>query len=241
VPTHEVTIKRLDFKINSMNFIEELELELRKKASPNDAVAMEKYMKNNFSFLGIKTEARRAIFKNVYEGHKQEIKSNFRALILDLLNKKEREFHYCALDLSLKEFRKNFAPEDIHLIEKFITTHSWWDTVDALAKFLVGGYLKQYPEKTFSIIDLYSNADSMWLNRTAILFQLSYKEKTNFDLLKAECEKHKNSTEFFIQKAIGWALRDYSRYNPEGVLNYVNSTNLKPLSQREATRNIKKS
>jgi 3-methyladenine DNA glycosylase AlkD len=68
---------------------------------------------------------------------------------------------------------------------------------------------------------------------------LSYKEKTDFNLLKAECEKHKESKEFFIQKAIGWALRDYSRFNPNGVTAYVNAANLKPLSKREALRNIK--
>ena len=78
----------------------------------------------------------------------------------------------------------------------------------------------------------------MWLNRSAIIFQLDYKEKTNFDLLKAECDKHKHSKEFFIQKAIGWALRDYSRYNPQGVLEYVEMANLKPLSKREGIRNI---
>lgn len=76
----------------------------------------------------------------------------------------------------------------------------------------------------------------MWLNRSAILFQLSYKDKINFEILKSECEKHKHSNEFFIQKAIGWALRDYSRFNPKGVEAYVNSTNLKPLSRREALR-----
>ena len=76
----------------------------------------------------------------------------------------------------------------------------------------------------------------MWLNRSAILFQLSYKEKTNFEILISECEKHKHSNEFFIQKAIGWALRDYSRFNPSGVEAYVNSTNLKALSRREALR-----
>ena len=76
----------------------------------------------------------------------------------------------------------------------------------------------------------------MWLNRSSIIFQLSYKEKTNFDLLKAECEKHKHSKEFFIQKAIGWALRDYSKYNPNSVKQYIESTSLKPLSQKEALR-----
>jgi 3-methyladenine DNA glycosylase AlkD len=103
----------------------------------------------------------------------------------------------------------------------------------------VGGYLQLFPNETYDVIESFSNSNNMWLNRSAIIFQLSYKEKTNFDLLKSECEKHKESKEFFIQKAIGWALRDYSRFNTSGVSEYVNSTNLKPLSQREALRNIK--
>lgn len=78
----------------------------------------------------------------------------------------------------------------------------------------------------------------MWLNRSAIVFQLDYKVKTNFDLLKAECEKHKNSKEFFIQKAIGWALRDYSRFNPQAVKNYVENSNLMSLSKKEALQKI---
>jgi 3-methyladenine DNA glycosylase AlkD len=86
------------------------------------------------------------------------------------------------------------------------------------------------------VVERFSNSENMWLNRSAILFQLSYKDKTNFEILKSECEKHKDSNEFFIQKAIGWALRDYSRFNPNGVETYVNSTNLKPLSRREALR-----
>ena len=222
-----------------MDFITELDSELRKIASREMAIPMENYMKNNFSFLGIKTEPRRAIFKLLYDKHKPEIKDNFRTMIWDLLNKKEREFHQCALDLSIKEFKKNYQIEDIVLIEKLLTTNSWWDTVDAFAKYIVGGYLQQFPENTFKTIERFSNADNMWLNRTAIIFQLGYKEKTNFDLLKAECEKHKHSKEFFIQKAIGWALREYSRFNPNGVLNYVNNTDLKPLSTKEAIRNIK--
>lgn len=103
----------------------------------------------------------------------------------------------------------------------------------------MGGYLQQFPTETYEVIERFSNSNNMWLNRSAIIFQLSYKEKTNFDLLKSECEKHKESKEFFIQKGIGWALRDYSRFNPIGVSEYVNSTNLKPLSKREALRKIK--
>lgn len=222
-----------------MNFIQNLEQDLHQKANRELAIPMENYMKNNFSFLGIKTEERRAIFKENYEKSKSEIKANFRTIAWELFNKNEREFHQCAIDLLVKEFKKNYVLEDIQFIEKLIITNSWWDSVDVVAKYLLGGYLMQFPNETLKVIEQFSNAENMWLNRSAILFQLSYKDKTNFDLLKSECEKHKESKEFFIQKAIGWALRDYSRFNPTGVAEYVNSTNLKPLSQREALRNIK--
>lgn len=222
-----------------MNFIQNLQQDLHQKSNRELAIPMENYMKNNFSFLGIKTEERRAIFKENYEKSKSEIKANFRTIAWELFNKNEREFHQCAIDLLVKEFKKNFILEDIKLIEKLIITNSWWDSVDVVAKYLLGGYLQQFPNETYEVIERFSNSENMWLNRSAIIFQLSYKEKTNFDLLKSECEKHKDSKEFFIQKAIGWALRDYSRFNPNGVSEYVNSTNLKPLSQREALRNIK--
>ena len=219
-----------------MKFCNELEAHFRKESNRELAVPMENYMKNNFSFLGIKTEKRRAIFKSIYEQNKAEIKSNFRAIAWELFQMKEREFHQTGIDLLVKELKKNFAIEDIKLIEKLIITNSWWDSVDTIAKYLLGGYLQQFPLETLKVIERYSNSKNMWLNRSAILFQLSYKEKTNFEILISECEKHKHSNEFFIQKAIGWALRDYSRFNPTGVKAYINSTNLKPLSSREALR-----
>lgn len=222
-----------------MNFITNLEKDFQQNANRALAIPMENYMKNNFTFLGIKTEERRTIFKTNYEKYKSEIKANFRTICWELFNKEEREFHQCAIDILVKEIKKKYIIEDIQLIENFLITNSWWDSVDTIAKYVVGGYLEQFPEETFKVIERFSNSDNMWLNRTAIIFQLSYKEKTNFDILKAECEKHKESKEFFIQKSIGWALRDYSRFNPSGVKEYVNATNLKPLSQREALRNIK--
>ena len=222
-----------------MSFILNLEHDLHQKANRELAIPMENYMKNNFSFLGIKTEERRAIFKSNYEKYKAEIKANFRTFAWELFNKKEREFHQCAIDLLVKELKKTYVSKDIQLIENMIITNSWWDSVDTVAKYLLGGYLLQFPNETYEVIERFSNSENMWLNRSAIIFQLSYKEKTDFNLLKSECEKHKDSKEFFIQKAIGWALRDYSRCNPSGVTEYVNSTNLKPLSKREALRNIK--
>ena len=219
-----------------MKFCSDLEADFRKVSNRELAIPMENYMKNNFTYFGIKTEKRRAIFKSIYEQNKAEVKSNFRAIAWELFQMKEREFHQTAIDLLLKEFKKNFVLEDIQLIEKLIITNSWWDSVDTISKYILVRYLLQFPSETLKVIEHFSNSENMWLNRSAILFQLSFKEKTNFEILKSECEKHKDSNEFFIQKAIGWALRDYSRFNPKGVEAYVNSTNLKPLSRREALR-----
>ena len=196
------------------------------------------YLKNNFPCYGIQTQDRREILNNCYILHKEEIKTNFRNICWELYQFPHREMHQVAIDIFIKEVKKNYQIEDIILIEKLITTHSWWDSVDTLAKYAVGGYLLAFPEKTYPIIEAFSNSENMWLNRTAILFQLGYKSKTNFDILISECEKHKLSDEFFIQKAIGWALREYASVNPNGVLEYVNHANLKSLSKKEAVRKI---
>lgn len=196
------------------------------------------YLKNNFPCYGIPTQARREILKKCITLYKDEIKTNYREICWELYQFPHREMHQVAIDIFINEIKKNYQEEDISLIEKLITTNSWWDSVDTLAKYAVGGYLTTFPEKTYTIIEEFSNSENMWLNRTAILFQLGYKQKTDFDLLVSECEKHKHSTEFFIQKAIGWALREYGSINPSGVLEYVKNANLKPLSKKEAIRKI---
>lgn len=221
-----------------MNFIEALEQKFEQKRNREKAIPMENYMKNNFSFIGLKTEERRAIFKLISFQYKEEIQSNFRKIAFDLFQKKEREFQYCGIEILMKQIKRNYIKEDIKLIEKFIITNSWWDSVDVVAKYLLGGYLQVFPNETPKIIENFSNANNMWLNRSVLLFQLSYKQKTDFDLLKSECIKHQESKEFFIQKAIGWALREYSKCNPNGVFEFVNQNNLKPLSKKEAIRLI---
>lgn len=196
------------------------------------------YLKNNFPCYGIPTQARREILRDCAAEYQEDIKDNFRTICWELYQFPHREMHHTAIDIFTKEIKKKFQANDIYLIEKLITTNSWWDSVDTLAKYAVGGYLAKFPEKKYAIIDEFSNSENMWLNRTAIIFQLSYKTKTDFDLLMLECEKHKHSNEFFIQKAIGWALREYGSVNPNAVLEYVKTANLKPLSQREAIRKL---
>lgn len=221
-----------------MSFIESLETAFQKNSHPENAAAMAKYMRNHFSFFGIKTEDRRQLFKTIWKENQQEVSENARAIALELFNKKERELQYCAIEILIKELKRNYGKEDIQLIEKLIITKSWWDSVDTIAKNILGDYLLEHPLETEKVIERFSNSDNIWLNRSAILFQLGYKQKTNFDLLKSECEKHKNSNAFFIQKAIGWALREYAKTNPEAVGNFVVNNNLKPLSKKEALKNI---
>ncbi len=221
-----------------MNFIKSLESAFEEKSNPENAFAMAKYMRNHFTFFGIKTEHRRQIFKDIWKENQVEVEKNPREIALKLFSKTERELQYCAIEILIKQLEGNYKKDDILLIEKLLITNSWWDSVDTIAKNILGEYLLEFPLETEKVIGRFSNSENMWINRSAILFQLGYKGKTNFDLLKSECEKHKNSNEFFIQKAIGWALREYGKTNPVAVRSFVVSTNLKTLSKKEALKNI---
>lgn len=221
-----------------MKFILALENAFAAKQNPENAFAMAKYMKNNFPFFGIKTDERRRISKEIRKENKQEITANAREIALALYSKKEREFHYCAIEILIKELKGSYKKEDIQLIEKLIITNSWWDSVDTIAKYILGEYLLEFPLETQNVTERFSNSENMWLNRSAILFQLGYKQKTNPAFLFSECIKQAHSKEFFIQKAIGWALREFAKTNPEAVKQFVRSNNLKPLSTKEALKNI---
>lgn len=221
-----------------MTFLTDLKQAFQDNASIENAKPMEAYMKNHFQFYGIKSPLRKSITKSVWSLHKTEVQNNVREIGMELLQQKQREFHYAAMEILEKELRQKFVKDDIRLIEKTITSDSWWDTVDFLAKYLLGNYLIQYPEETLTVVSRFSDSGNLWLNRSAILFQLGYKTKTDAALLFSLCEKHSDSTAFFIQKAIGWALREYAKTNPEAVKKFVSETNLKPLSKREALKNL---
>jgi 3-methyladenine DNA glycosylase AlkD len=221
-----------------MNFIEKLSLAFEENANPLLAYPMEKYMKNKFLFLGLKAEKRRLILNQIWKENHKEVLENSRTIALALYEKDEREFHYCAIEILIKNLKKNYLLEDIILIEKLLTTHSWWDSVDSIAKNILGAYLLQFPNETQKVVSRFSNSENMWLNRTAIIYQLGYKKETNVDLLFSECIKHSKSKEFFIQKAIGWALREYGKTNPNAVKIFVSQVNLYPFSAKEALKNI---
>ncbi|MBD8067885.1 DNA alkylation repair protein [Bacillus sp. PS06] len=202
-----------------------------------NAIAMQKYMKDHFPFLGIKTPLRREIMK-VFYSDTEILHQDFLPEFIELLWKKqEREFQYAALDYmnkSLKKINKNH----LALLEQLITTKSWWDTVDAIAPHPVGKIAKESPEIIDQTIEGWATNDYLWLRRAAILYQLRYKEETDENRLYRYIILNADSKEFFIQKAIGWALREYSKTNPDSVKKFIEGNKLSKLSIREGSKYI---
>ncbi len=223
-----------------MDFTTSLMAILESNANAEEVVRMEAYMKNRFSYYGIKAPIRKTLFKDVVREYIPGLSHDHVITIANTLYKKpKRELHYCAMELVDQFLKKKYNIADIDFIEQLITTNSWWDSVDFIAKHILGKYLLQFPDQIPLVIEKFSNSDKMWLNRSAILFQLGYKDKTDYQLLCKLCEQHKSSNEFFIKKAIGWALREYSKVNPEAVVTFITNTKLKPLSEREGLKRIR--
>lgn len=115
-----------------------------------------------------------------------------------------------------------------------VTHKSWWDTVDYISIKLMGAYFKKFPEQRELYVKKWLASENIWLQRSALLFQLKYKENLDTTILSNAINYLVGSKEFFINKAIGWVLREYSRTNPKWVVDFVEKTNLNSLSRREA-------
>jgi 3-methyladenine DNA glycosylase AlkD len=199
------------------------------------AIPMQKYMKDIFPFFGIKTPERNLLMKQFF-AESNILKSAFQPdFVLALWSKEEREYQYAALNYIEKKLKK-LQKIDLPLIEQLITTKSWWDTVDMLAQKPVGTIATQYPEVIPETIEGWAFGDHLWLRRSAILFQLKYKQKTDEKLLYRYIIQNANDSEFFIQKAIGWALREYSKTNPASVKRFILDHTLSNLSIREGSK-----
>lgn len=207
-------------------------------ANSENAAAMKAYMKGRFEFFGIKSPERRELQKQFLNENGAPIPFDptvFRAL----WQAEQREFQMFGLDLLRKQAKK-VQQADLALIEELIITKSWWDTVDGLASWICGPYFQKFPESMSPVTDTWAVSENLWLRRTSILFQLGYKQQTDTEILLNHIEKNLGSKEFFINKAIGWALREYGKTDPDFVREQVQrlGSELNPLSVREATKNI---
>jgi 3-methyladenine DNA glycosylase AlkD len=204
-------------------------------ADPAAAAPMKAYMRNQFDYLGIKTPEQRQLLKGFIAEYGLPDMGDLAPILLDLWGLPEREFQYAALGL-LGRFEDKLPAEFIDTIEILLTTKSWWDTVDSLAGNTVGLHFKRFPAVRDATLERWRTSDDFWLRRTCILFQLGYKSETDFDLLKDIIRENLGSKEFFINKAIGWALRQHTRIDPEGVRAFVAEIPLAPLSARESLK-----
>lgn len=205
---------------------------------PERAVQMKAYMRNQFEFLGVPAGPRRKLSAPFFKQARKDGTVDWEFL-RECWRKDEREFQYVGADyLNLK--KQLLTPEDVPAIKKLALTKPWWDTIDSVDK-TIGHIALKYPEVNDTLVE-WSVSDSIWLRRIAIDHQRLRKEQTDTELLEKIIEANLEDTEFFINKAIGWSLRDYSKTNPDWVRDFVkrHRDRMAPLSIREASKYLEK-
>jgi len=219
-------------------YIIPLKNSFEKNANPSQAVPMKKYMRDQFEYLGIQTPKSKILQKEFYDKYGLPEIADLDSILRDLWSLPQREFQYVAVGL-LGRCDKQIPAKFIKTIEYLIVTKSWWDTVDSIAGGTVGMHFKRFPDVREKYLAKWRASENFWLRRTTILFQLSYKQETDFELLCDIIRENLGSKEFFINKAIGWALRQYARIDSKAVKKFVKATKeLHPLSRREAMKHL---
>lgn len=216
-------------------FISVLKSEFIQQSNPNIALKQKAYMRDQFDFFGIKTTERRVIQKPFLAKEFLPKKQEIHPIIKELWSQPQRDFQLFGQELLFK-YCKNFEEQDIELLEYMVLNKSWWDTVDFIACKLMAAFFKIFPEKKREYVEKWLQSENIWLQRSALIFQLKYKEEIDTEILSLGINYLLGSKEFFINKAIGWILREYSRTNPIWVIEFVSKTALAPLSKKEALR-----
>lgn len=221
--------------------LSELLQSLEEHADREKAAQMKKYMRGQFEYYGIQTGQRINLSKGFLDSFKNSEWSIIQDIVRQLWSQPHRECQQVAMNLLSKHLKK-FKREDVKLIEYLILSKSWWDTVDWLASHAIGDLFLLYPDIRNETIEKWSDSRNIWLVRTCLIFQLFYKLKTDTIVLEREILKHATGNEFFINKAAGWALRQYSKSNPEWVISFLekNQSTISKLSVREAKKWIDK-
>ena len=216
-----------------MNLLEIIDC-LEARADNARALDMSKYMKNKFEFFGVGASVRNEIWKPYFKEAKKTKKIDWDFIEICFKHDK-RECQYMAA-YYLKYMKKFLVEDDIPKLKELVLTKSWWDTVDILDKVI--GSIIYNNKKLYSIMVEWSKDDNIWLRRVAIDHQLLRKKNTDEQLLEKILINNLNHKEFFVNKAIGWALRDYSKTNPQWVRNFieVHKENMASLSIREASK-----
>ena len=218
--------------------INELQEAFEANSNEENAVAMTAYMRDQYPYYGLKSPLRKSIIADAWKANKLIDNKELNFFVTECWNKEKREWQYAAMDI-MGKFKKKFDTETIGLLEYLITNKSWWDTVDWLASNGVGSYFILYPDEKNNYVKKWMESGNIWLQRTCLIFQLKYREKTDFELIKSCILELKGSKEFFINKGAGWALRQYSRFSPQLVKEFVEmNQDLHSITKREANKYI---
>jgi 3-methyladenine DNA glycosylase AlkD len=227
--------------------------ELRKVRDPSKAEYMQKYLKTDMPMYGLQRSARAAVEKEIYnyvedkgivEAKKKRIPNEiYQGCIQTLWALPNREEKYLAIDFALKYKHNIEVVENMDVYESMLREdYMWWDLVDPIAVNLVGQVTRSDFESMENLLRRWIRDDNMWIRRTAILAQLKSKTNTREDMLFEFCRLRMHETEFFIRKAIGWVLREYSKTSPEAVIAFLEEekAHLSGLSYREGSKNLVK-
>ena len=216
---------------------------LREVADPAKAPIMQAYMKSAMPYLGIQATPLRKVARAVFSAHKIESFPEWRDAVLELWRgARYREERYIAIELAgYPSYRKFRTLDALPMYEEMITTGAWWDYVDSIASHRLGELLRLYPEEMRKVLRKWAKSGDMWKRRSAILAQLGFKADTDLTLLYDCIRPSIGEKEFFLRKAIGWALRQFAKTDAKEVARYVAEyeAQLSPLSRREALKNVR--
>lgn len=222
-----------------MKYFEPLKAAFEAAADPVYAAGMKNYMRGKFDYYGIRAPLRDLIIAAFLKNNPVKKIENHAQAICYCWEQPQREWQYTGM-LILSKFAAKADERYLEFAEYMILSKSWWDTVDFIASNVVGVYLKNNPEQINTWIDRWMESGNIWLQRVCLLFQLKYGSNTDTVLLFSLCEKLSAHQDFFIRKAIGWALRQYSKTNPVEIIEFVSTHKLSPLSAKEAMKVIER-
>ena len=214
---------------------------LNDNKNSKDAIQMQRYLKTTMPFYGVKSPILNTIVNDVNNLHLISNQEEYNSVIMDIWNLSHREEKYISIKLARK-WKKYITLEALTVYEKMIREGQWWDFIDPISQGLIGILLMKNRFKMNKILDKWIKDENLWIRRSAILAHLKHKENTDYKKLFEYCLKCAHEKEFFIQKAIGWVLREFSKTEPEIVYAFIqdNERVLSNLSKREGMKYIKK-
>ena len=208
-------------------------------ANADNARQMSAYMREKFSFFGIQSADRRDAVKSLFNATALPAIDDLPIVTEQLWDMPEREYQMVAIDLLIR-LKKKIPVSMASQVERCIVTKSWWDTVDMLATHIAGALYLRFPEPLYAYLERWRYSENLWLRRTTLLYQLKFKHDTDhqrlFDLIRYNLD----DSDFFIQKAIGWSLREYSKTAPDRVIEFLASHSIQGLARREALKWLNK-